>query len=54
MVKYKINFSYLFIDSSNMKNYMESELIGENYYNKFKSAAKLEIITPKKKNTKVN
>jgi putative transposase len=43
--EYKIYFNDLFIDGSNMKNYMGSELTGENYYDKFKLATKLSIIT---------
>jgi hypothetical protein len=43
--EYKIDFNDLFIDGSLIKNYMGSELIGKNYYDKFKKANKLSIIT---------
>jgi len=41
----KIDFTDLFIDASNIKNYMGSELTGVNHCDKFKLATKLSIIT---------
>lgn len=42
---HKLDFNDLFIDGSNIKNYMGSELTGENYCDKFKLATKLSVIT---------
>ena len=42
---FKLDFNDVFIDASFIKNYMGSETVGKNHYDRFKKATKLSIIT---------
>ena len=42
--KFKIDFEDLFIDASHIKNYLGSEFVGSNVYDRFRKATKLTII----------
>jgi transposase len=46
-IEFGLNFEDLFIDASHIKNYNGKDIIGKNYYDRFKTSTKLTTITDK-------